>query len=88
MPSRSGKLLRRRPLIGQGPWRRSALVELEQGGWSELDIVAKLEIDAFVRHACARRRVVMGGSIAHDEKVFSKFRTAYTGHGVTVHVRP
>ncbi|RUT67689.1 ISNCY family transposase, partial [Flavobacterium cupreum] len=45
---------------------------------SELDVVAKLEIEGFMGHAArqiaqTRRRVVLGETIAHDEKVFSIF---------------
>lgn len=58
---------------------RATLVKLAQHACaSELDVVAKLEIDGFMRHAerqidQTRRRVVLGETIAHDEKVFSIF---------------
>jgi hypothetical protein len=47
---------------------------------SEMDVVAKIEIEDFMRHAerqidQTRRRVVLGETIAHDEKVFSIFET-------------
>ena len=45
---------------------------------SELDVIAKLEIEGFMRHAVRqidqiRRRVVRGETIPHAEKVFSIF---------------
>lgn len=45
---------------------------------SELDVVAKLEIDGFMQHAVrqidqTKRRVIDGQAIAHEEKVFSIF---------------
>ena len=45
---------------------------------SELDVLRKLEIEGFIAHAerqidQIRRRVILGESIAHDEKVFSIF---------------
>jgi len=58
---------------------RATLVMFEQGEFaSELDVVVKLEIDDFMRHTVrqieqTRRRVVLGETIAHDEKVFSIF---------------
>lgn len=58
---------------------RTTLVELARHACAnEFDVVAKLEIDGFMRHAerqidQTRRRVVLGETIAHDEKVFSIF---------------
>ena len=58
---------------------KATLVMLEQRGYtSEIDIVAKIEIEGFMRHAQrqidqTRRRVIHGETIAHDEKVFSIF---------------
>jgi transposase, IS5 family len=50
----------------------------QYGCASELDVAAHLEIEGFMRHARRqidqiRRRVILGGTIAHEEKVFSIF---------------
>jgi len=58
---------------------RATLATLEQQGWSTpVDIVLKLEIEDYMRHATRQidqteRRVIEGQAIAHDEKVFSVF---------------
>ena len=58
---------------------RATLATLAQHACaSEMDIVAKIEIEGFMRHAerqidQTRRRVVLGETIAHDEKIFSIF---------------
>jgi len=54
-----------------------ALLEL-RGFTSEFDVLKKLEIEDFMRHATrqidqTRRRVIFGEVIPHDEKVFSIF---------------
>jgi IS5 family transposase len=60
---------------------RTTLATLAQPSCaSEMDVAAKLEIEDFMRHAerqidQTRRRVVLGETIAHDEKVFSIFET-------------
>lgn len=50
----------------------------QRGCASELDVVAKLEIEGFMRHAVrqidqTKRRVIHGQTIGHEEKVFSIF---------------
>lgn len=50
----------------------------QYGCASELDVAANLEIDGFMRHARRqidqiRRRVILGETIPHEEKVFSIF---------------
>ena len=50
----------------------------QQGYTSEYEVLAKLEIEGFMRHAVrqidqTKRRVMLGEVIAHDEKVFSIF---------------
>jgi transposase, IS5 family len=58
---------------------RATLVMLAQHACaSELDVMTKLEIEGFMQHAVrqidqTRRRVIHGGTIAHEEKVFSIF---------------
>src|ERR1019366_7083391 len=58
---------------------KATLAMLEQRGFtSEIDIVGKIEIEGFMRHAerqidQTRRRVIHGENIAHNEKVFSIF---------------
>ena len=58
---------------------QDTLATLEKGGFaSELEVVSKLEIEGFMRHAIRqidqiKRRVIWGESIAHAEKVFSIF---------------
>ena len=58
---------------------RATLARLEERGFAaELDIVLKLEIEAFMKHAIrqidqTRRRVLLGEVIPHAEKVFSIF---------------
>jgi transposase, IS5 family len=52
---------------------------LDKRGWaSDLDVVCKLEIEGFMRHAKrqidqTKRRVILGETIPHAEKVFSIF---------------
>ena len=58
---------------------RNTLLALEQRGFSgEMEVVRKLHIEEFMRHADrqidqTRRRVILGETIPHDEKVFSIF---------------
>ena len=55
------------------------LIELTKAGTNEcLDLARKIELEGFMAHATRqidqiRRRVVLGQTIAHDEKVFSLF---------------
>ncbi len=59
---------------------RGTVAMLAQRGFTnELDIVLKLEIEGFMRHADrqidqTRRRVVLGETIPHGEKLFSIFQ--------------
>src|SRR6266568_7622829 len=48
--------------------------------WSVETLAAKVEIEKFINHADrqidqTRRRVILGETIPHDEKVFSVFQT-------------
>ena len=58
---------------------QATLARLEQGGYhDEYDILRKLEIEGFMRHAIrqidqTKRRVIWGEAIPHAEKVFSIF---------------
>lgn len=58
---------------------QETLAMLEQQGFTgESDVLKKLEIEGFMRHATrqidqTRRRVILGEVIPHDEKVFSIF---------------
>jgi hypothetical protein len=58
---------------------RETLARLEQQGYaSEFDVVAKLEIEGYLQHAVRqidqiKRRVILGETIPHEEKVFSIF---------------
>ncbi len=58
---------------------QDTLATLERRGFaSELEVLCKLEIEGFLRHAArqidqTRRRVILGETIAHAEKVFSIF---------------
>jgi transposase, IS5 family len=58
---------------------QATLAMLAQRGWaSELDVMAKLEIEGFMQHAVrqidqTKRRVIHSQSIPHEEKVFSIF---------------
>jgi len=57
----------------------ATLVRLEHSGYrDEFDVLRKLEIEGFMRHAIrqidqTKRRVILGEAIAHAEKVFSIF---------------
>ena len=58
---------------------QATLATLEKGGFaSELEVLSKLEIEGFMQHAIRqidqiKRRVILGESIPHAEKVFSIF---------------
>jgi transposase, IS5 family len=57
---------------------QATLAKLEKGGGDEFDVLRKLEIEGFMRHAIrqidqTKRRVILGEVIAHTEKVFSIF---------------
>jgi hypothetical protein len=57
---------------------RTTLLQLEKQGGGEFDVLRKLEIEGFMRHAArqieqTRRRVILGEAIPHGEKVFSIF---------------
>ena len=58
---------------------QDTLGRLEKDGFaSELDVVCKIEIEGFMQHAKrqidqTKRRVILGQTIAHAEKVFSIF---------------
>ena len=58
---------------------QETLAMLEQQGFTDgLDVLKKLEIEGFMRHATRQidqieRRVILGEAIPHDEKVFSIF---------------
>jgi transposase, IS5 family len=60
---------------------QATLALLEQRGLaSEFDVLAKLEIEGFMQHAIrqidqTKRRIILGESIPHAEKVFSIFET-------------
>jgi transposase, IS5 family len=56
----------------------ATLAKLEKGGGDEFDVLKKLEIEWFMRHAIrqidqTKRRVILGEVIPHAEKVFSIF---------------
>ena len=58
---------------------QATLARLEQGGYrDEFDVLRKLQIEGFMRHAIrqidqTKRRVILGEAIPHAEKVFSIF---------------
>jgi hypothetical protein len=58
---------------------RQTLIELTKAGTTDaVDLARKIEIEGFMVHATRqidqiRRRVILGQTIAHDEKVFSIF---------------
>ena len=57
---------------------QATLAKLEKGGGDEFDVLRKLEIEGFMRHAIrqidqTKRRVILGEVIPHAEKVFSIF---------------
>ncbi len=57
---------------------QATLAALEKGGGDEFDVLRKLEIEGFMRHAVrqidqTKRRVILGEAIPHAEKVFSIF---------------
>ena len=57
---------------------RATLALLEERGGNEFDVLRKLEIEGYLRHAKrqidqTRRRVMLGEAIPHGEKVFSIF---------------
>jgi hypothetical protein len=57
---------------------QATVAEFEQCPGDAFDIVSKLEIEGFIRHAIrqidqTRRRVILGQVIPHGEKVFSLF---------------
>ena len=57
---------------------QTTLAKLEEGSADEFDVVSKLQIEGFMRHAIrqidqTRRRVILGEAIPHAEKVFSIF---------------
>ena len=58
---------------------QATLVRLEQGGYrDEFDVLRKLQIEDFMRHATrqieqTKRRVILGEVIPHAQKVFSIF---------------
>ncbi len=59
---------------------RQTLIEMDQMAHTDaLDLVCKIEIEGFIAHAVRQieqihRRVILGGVIAHEEKVFSLFQ--------------
>ena len=57
---------------------QATLVQLEKRGGNEFDVLRKLEIEGYMKHAIrqidqTRRRVIGGEAIPHAEKVFSIF---------------
>ena len=57
---------------------RATLAQLGESSGDEFDVLRKLEIEGFMRHAIrqidqTQRRVILGEAIAHGEKVFSVF---------------
>jgi transposase, IS5 family len=57
---------------------QATVARLGAGSADEFDVIRKLEIEGFMRHAIrqidqTRRRVILGETIAHGEKVFSIF---------------
>jgi hypothetical protein len=57
---------------------QATLAKLAEGSVDEFEVVSKLQIEGFMRHAIrqidqTRRRVILGEAIPHAEKVFSIF---------------